>query len=173
MSALRLFGADAARALCAAGHPAERWLKTKAFDRKHDRYYVFEGQLYVRANEEGEGLVPSMEGGDLVLSRRVTTSPVDITIKATVSADCVACDPVVFEREGFFYESVAHTYVSCKWNLFFERGRLTRVEAVTLETRESLRRKMLGDAEGVLPDDGRIAKRHVQLLREGRRLYFW
>jgi hypothetical protein len=170
---LRLFGADAARARCAAGHPADGELQTKAFDCELDHYYVFEGQLYAcrRANEPEEALVPSMEGENLVLSRRVTLSTVHVTIDAAAYTHCERCDPVVFEREAF--ERVDHRHVWCEWNLFFERGRLTRVDPARLETRESLRQQMLHDGVGVLPDDDRIAKKHLRQLREGRRPSPW
>jgi hypothetical protein len=58
-------------------------------------------------------------------------------------------------------------------NIIFEHGRLVRVEAVRLETRESLREHMLRDGVGVLPDDDRIAKEHIKQLREGRSRSFW
>jgi hypothetical protein len=169
---LRLFGADAARVRCAAGHSAEGSLATKAFDCSQDDYYVFEAQLYVcrRTTEDYEPM-PTVEDGTLVLSRRMAASKLTTTAEVAAYTHCELCDPVVFEREDL--DRVDHRHVWCEWNLIFEHGRLVRVETVRLETRESLREHMLRDGVGVLPDDDRVAKKHIKQLREGRRRSFW
>ncbi|MCL2450192.1 MAG: hypothetical protein FWD17_14690 [Polyangiaceae bacterium] len=162
-----LFGADAARARCAAGHAVGGELQTKDFDCVMAHYYVFEGRLYRSGRyDEREERVPSLEGGNLVLTRREMLTAVDITVEAAAYTHCKECDPVMYE--SVHSECVDHRYVWCEWNLIFERGRLTRVEPVRVETRESLRERMLRDGVGVLPDDDRLAKKHLRQLREGR-----
>ena len=169
---LRLFGPDASRARCAAGHPAQQTLTTKSFECNQDDYYVFEGQLYVvGGNTEADELLPSIEGGKLALLRRQLAEVVTHHGDVVAYTHCEQCDPIVFEREDL--DRTDHRRVWCEWSLTFERGRLARVEGGRLETREALREQMLRDGVGVLPDEDRIAKKYMKQLREGRTRFPW
>jgi hypothetical protein len=165
---LHLLGDDASKVRCAAGHPADGELATKTFDCLLDDYYVFEGRLYRcrRTEDRPDDLAPRVDGDKLVLLRRETAPRVQFTGVASVHTHCAACDPVVFERES--PERVDHRRVWCEWDLTFDDGKLARVEPVRLETREEVRQHLLRDGVGVLPDDDRIARRHIKLVREGR-----
>jgi hypothetical protein len=165
---LRLFGADALRLRCAAGHALQDGLQTKDFDCLLEDYYVFEGHLYVkRLRPDVEMLVPTLDGEQLVLTHNDRASP--LAFSGTISAytHCEECDPIVCERECF--DRIDHRSVWCEWDLGFERGRLVRTEPIRLETRDELRKQMTRDGLGVLPDDDRIARKEVKRLREGRR----
>jgi hypothetical protein len=168
---MRFFGADAQKVCCAAGHPAVNSLATKTFDCNMDDYYVFEGRLYVCKRDVGtEDPLPTIDNDELALTYRKRAAKVDFTGEADVYTHCETCDPVIFEREDL--DRTDHRHVWFEWRLLFEHGRLVRVEPIRLETRESLRRQMLRDGAGVLPDDDRIARKHIKQLREGRRR-FW
>jgi hypothetical protein len=169
---IHLLGADAERVVCDAGHLARGELQTKSFESTMADYYVFESHLYLsKRNAEHDERTPSREGDALLLTRRESAARVDFSGQVEAYTHCEECDPVCFE--GAHWDRVDHRYVWCEWNLIFDRGKLERVEPVRVETRESLRKQMLRDGVGVLPDDDRIVKKHMDQLREGRRPGLW
>jgi hypothetical protein len=125
-----------------------------------------------RGDDDEPERVPSKEGDHLVISRRTVAKRLDFTGDIEAYTHCEDCDPIIFERENDHWDRVDHRHVRCSWKLPFDHGTLTRVEPVRLETRDTLREQMVRDGLAVLPDDDRIAKKHLKMLREGRRRLF-
>src|SRR5438552_19086237 len=116
---LRLFGGDAERVRCAAGHPARGQITTKSFACKHDDYYVFERQLYIRrspADEPEDLLLPALDGDRLTLSRRHLAEKVELSSHVEAHTHCEECDPLIYEHES--WDRTDHRHVWCEWNLF-------------------------------------------------------
>ena len=151
---------------CAAGHSFDGIdLQTKSLECNLDCYILFDGRLYIqkRGNSYKETLTPVVEGELLVRMFRCEADPTIITDAVTVYGSCTECDPVCFESKHSFGDNISHRYPWCEWNLVFVKGKLIEIEPVQLETREIIRK---GDMDKYLPDDDRVAKRHIELLRK-------
>jgi hypothetical protein len=137
-------GAAAEMVKCAAGHPQTGEFQTKDLECTCAIYYV-------HATDGGQGLV-LFEGtaqttesfvdkyARLQETVRSTYAPRLVNASVEVYTSCETCDPVVFEREA------AH------WGGRVVRARVQKNGIVT-----------------VLPDDDRVAKRHLEVARKAPR----
>lgn len=155
------------RISCAAGHDQiDVEMQTKDLECNFLSYYICNNKLY-RSNNNPQ---TSFDLKDtLQIVHRTSTEPCSLTKSITVYGGCKICDPIIFERGGNLWGRVGERWVWCEWELFFEEGMLLKVEPVTLETRDQLRAKMLkGGCENILPDDDRVARKHLELLRTNK-----
>lgn len=173
---LYFIGKAAEMVKCAAGHPQTGELQTKDFDCELTIYYVhvtdaghmlFLGRATAQRTEsfvDGEGLLQQ--------TVRSTYSRFPTNASLAAYGTCLECDPIVYERgEGaMFGGRVGEERVWCEWELRFEKGLLVAVEPRRVESREEVRARVmkLEPVVVVLPDDDRVARRHIEKTRQQR-----
>jgi len=153
---------------CAAGHSRLRdEFQTKDFaEPGMDRYCLYEGRLFLehRGNEPFADEVHP-EGDVLLHTVTQRAEPVPFTGTVNVYTSCEECLPVLYEGAHFWGDKVGERRPWIEYRLTFRDGKLERVEAEKVETRDDVRkdlREALG--ERVIPDDDRLARRHFALL---------
>ena len=164
---LVLLGESANLVRCAHGHVQED-LQTKSLERLLDVYYVYERVLYrtMRTAEERIVKPREMEDGRLKLRSERDAFPFAQTGEVVVYTHCKDCDPVVYESASSFGGRVSDSRVWVEYELDFREGRLVKTAALSAKTREETREQMLRDGVAVLPDDDRVARRHLEMLRK-------
>lgn len=172
-------GASAARVCCAAGHTQTGALQTKDFDCELADYYVARDngphapvgdRLFVGEVAATDPVV-SIVRGQLVMVRTTRYDPSPMSAEVEAYTDCRVCDPVCYEQEtGWSVDRLGHRYPSCSWTLTFLDGVLTHAYAAPgkLETRDDVRKQLGAMGLVIVPDDDRVAARHIALLRAGR-----
>jgi len=165
---------SAAKFLCAAGHPQKGVeLQSKSLECNMDSYFIYEGQLYVSARYEHEHIEKAYVITDAGLAATQTTTYKRYGINRTIEcySQCYACDPVVFEGDHLFGGRVSERSPDVEFEVSFVDGRLNEVRQSKCESRDEIRQKLLKEGLEVLPDDDRIAKRHLELLRKENARY--
>ena len=164
---LVLLGESANLVRCAHGHVQED-LQTKSLERLLDVYYVYERVLYrtMRAAQERIARSLEMEDGKLRIRFERDASLFAHTGEVVVYTHCKDCDPVVYESASSFGGRVSDRRVWVEYELDFREGRLVKTAALSTKTREETREQMLRDGVAVLPDDDRVARRHLEMLRK-------
>ena len=164
---LILLGKSAELVVCAHGHP-QGALQTKSLECLLDDYYVFERILY--RNERGNSdRVPrprQMDEGKLILRFESEALRVAHTGIVVAYTHCEACDPIVYESQSSLSGRVSDRTVWVECELEFRDGRLVRATALSAKTREETQEQMLRDGVAVLPDDDRVARRHIEMHRK-------
>jgi hypothetical protein len=155
---------------CAAGHEIGE-LQTKDLESAMVRYLVHEGRLYrERGNSEGTETAQLETGGPLVVMSRRLADPVSLTSEVVAYANCNECRPVLYILDaggrGLWGDYVRERYPWCEWRLVFSAGRLERSDAERVETRDAVRRDLLGQGLDVLDDDDRLARLHFRRLEK-------
>lgn len=164
---LVLLGESASLVRCAHGHVQED-LQTKSLERLLDVYYVYERVLYrsMRAAEERIVRPREMEDGKLRIRFERDALRFAHTGEVVVYTHCSDCDPVVYESASSFVGRVSDRRVWVEYELDFREGGLVKTAALSTKTREETREQMLRDGVAVLPDDDRVARRHLEMLRK-------
>ena len=163
----------AAKFLCAAGHPQNNVeLQTKSLECNMDDYFVYEGQLYVNSRREREAKSEyAVTDAGLSITRTALAKRYGINRTLVCYSQCHTCDPVVFESEHSFAGRVSERSPRVEFEVSFVDGRLAEVRPHNCETRDEIRSKLLKEGVEVLPDDDRIAKKHLELLRKENARY--
>lgn len=166
---LILLGKSAELVVCGHGHSQEH-LQSKSLDCLLDDYYVYERVLYrnKRASDERLPRARQMEEGKLTLRFESEARCLAHTGEVVAYTHCEACDPIVYESETSFSGRVSDRRVWVEYELEFRDGRLVRATALSAKTREETREQMARDGVGVLPDDDRVARRHIEMQRKNR-----
>jgi hypothetical protein len=164
----------AAKFLCAAGHPQRNVeLQTKSLECNMDSYYVHEGQLYEYVRREGARAksVYAVTDAGLTVTETRTFKRYGINRVIVCYSQCYTCDPVVFESEHSFGGRVSERSPRVEFTVSFKDGLLVDVQQHHCETRDEIRAKLLKEGVEVLPDDDRIAKKHIELMRKENARY--
>ena len=164
---LIMLGKSAEFVVCAQGHPQEA-LQTKSLECLLDDYYVYERILY-RTEPTANDRLPrprQIEEGKLTLRFESEALRVAHTGGVVAYTHCETCDPIVYESEASFSGRVSDRRVWVEYELEFRDGRLIKVTALSAKTREETREQMLRDGVAVLPDDDRVARRHLEMYRK-------
>jgi hypothetical protein len=166
-------GKAAERVTCAAGHPLVGELQTKDLDGGMDRYFVHatDAGLQLFTGKAHRKTIERVIERGAFLRETVVSDYLPSLLSVTIDAygSCGECDPVVYEREvGSVYgDAVGEARARCEYELTFVKGLLTAVEPVRVESRDQVRERLQKtQVVTVLPDDDRIAKRHLELLRK-------
>ena len=164
-----LLGKSAELVVCAHEHPQEA-LQTKSLECLLDDYYVYERILYRNKRAANDRLprTRQMEEGKLALRFESEALRVAHTGEVAVYTHCEVCDPIAFECEVSFSGRVSDRRVWVEYELEFRDGRLVKATALSAKTREETREQMLRDGVGVLPDDDRVARRHIEMCRKNK-----
>ena len=164
---LILLGKSAELVVCAHGHPQEG-LQTKSLECLLDDYYVYERVLYRKERAANDRLPRprQMEEGKLILRFESEALRVAHTGVVVAYTHCEACDPIVYESETSFSGRVSDRRLWVEYELEFRDGRLVKATALSAKTREETREQMLRKGVAVLPDDDRVARRHIEMGRK-------
>ena len=162
-----LLGESAGLVRCAHGH-AQEDLQTKSLESLLDDYYVYERVLY-RARRTAEQRVVKprqLEEGKLKLRFERDASCFAYTGEVVAYTHCNECDPIVYESTSSFAGRVCDRRLWVEYELDFRDGRLAKAVALSAKTREETRDQMLRDGVAVLPDEDRVVRRHLEMLRK-------
>ena len=163
---------DTSQFLCAGGHHQKGVeLQSKSLGCLMDIYYVREGMLYVLRREDDDNaqdIEYNIVDAGLLIVRREVAKRHGLNQTVTMYTSCMTCDPVVFEHagSGHWDGKVGERSPRVELDVTFTDGRVTKVVPNGCETREEVRKELLASGVLALPDDDRIAKRHIELLRE-------
>jgi hypothetical protein len=162
-----LLGEGAGLVRCAHGHVQED-LQTKSLECLLDVYYVYERILYRSMRAAEERIVKPREMEDARLKLRFERDAFRFahTGEVVVYTHCKDCDPVVYESASSFGGRVSDRRIWVEYELDFRKGRLVKTGALSARTREETREQMLRDGVAVLPDDDRVARRHLEMLHK-------
>lgn len=166
---------DYSRVLCADGHPMTDNLQTKDLDNVMAAYYVFRGQVYFQPKGERSSSndVKKFE----VVENKLVSRNIESYEKHSLSeknicayAYCNECLPVISEpNSSIMWRSINETYPLCEWSFSFENGILVDVKPLKLQTRDDIRNELALRGVLALPDNDRIAKKHLELLQQENR----
>lgn len=173
---------SAERLRCAEGHLLkDREFQSKSLHCNLDHYYVVDAMLYrLRGNGTWKDPAPKKSFaivdwhrdtpyGRLAITTRETAEFEPLTREVDLYTSCHECDPVCFEIGDSalnFNGRLNHREPRVQYFVNFEAGRLVQAHPVGCETRQMVRERLLKEGLHVLPDDDRVVKRHVAVLRE-------
>jgi hypothetical protein len=162
-----LLGEGASLVRCAHGH-AQQDLQTKSLDCLMDDYYVHDRVLYhaMRGGEAPVAKPRRLEDGKLRLRWERDALRVTLTGEIVAYTQCHDCDPIVYESESSFAGHISDRRVWVEYELQFRDGRLVEAVALSAKSREETREEMLRDGVAVLPDEDRVARRRLEMLRK-------
>jgi|GEM_PF-2216225 len=169
----------AAKFTCVAGHPQKDVeLQTKSLNSEMDDYYLFDDKLY-EVEREGRSDVPSRfrseyvpTGDDLTIHSTTIATGLARTATIICYSTCYTCDPVVYEAELGVFGRIQERSPRVEFEVEIKDGQLVQVtRARTSESREDVRTKLLKQGIEALPDDDRVAKKHLQQLRQQNHRY--
>jgi hypothetical protein len=162
---------------CGEGHALRDSdeMQTKDLRCDLDHYYVVDRRLFVlrRGGETSNHQRQQIVVTDGAL--RITTTEIAVADpysgEVCLYASCTLCDPICFEYGESEVASwggrLNHSEPRTRWTATFEHGQLATVQPIGCETREDVRQKLLlREGLTVLPDDDRVVKKHIALLRE-------
>ena len=162
---------SAKQIVCAAGHPQSSELQTKDLECDMNEFYIFNRKLFKveRRGDPKKNSNIQIANEELVIEHRTYAKPCSLTKSILAYRCCKECDPIIIERDAGLWGSISERYVWNEWELFFDNGFLVRVVPVKQQTREDLRAEILkGGCDHVLDDDDRIAKKHLDQLKQGK-----
>lgn len=158
---------DDSRVVCAAGHRLHD-LQTKDLECSMLQYRVHQDRLYLTCNHKSTTQTYEADGETLIVTTVSRISATNVTATALVYDHCGACSPIltVQDRAGFGWDMVDEHHPWCEYQMTFEKGRLVAVVPITIESRDSLRAKLVEQGRTVLADDNPIAVRHLEIRRK-------
>ncbi|HLG14190.1 MAG TPA: hypothetical protein VJH03_06640 [Blastocatellia bacterium] len=161
-----MLGKSADQVRCAHGHP-QADLQTKSLECSLDDYYVHERVLY-RRTRDAQRIPRVRQSEDDKLTLRFESEALRVGYNGAIVAytHCEECDPIVYEEWGSFRGGVGDRRIWVEYEFEFRDGRLVKATPLSVRTREETREQMLRDGVAVLPDDDRVASRHIELYRE-------
>lgn len=169
----------AATFTCVAGHPQKGVeLQTKSLDCEMGTYYLFDSMFY-EVERDGRSDDPRhfkneyvATGDDLTIHSTTTAIGLARTVTLICYSSCYTCDPVVFDDEGGIFGRIQDRSPRVEFEVEIKDGRLVQVIRTPMsESREDVRTKLLKQGVEALPDDDRVAKKHLQLLRQQNHRY--
>jgi len=156
---------------CAHGHEI-RELQTKDLGEGMATYYVWDGLLFrERRSAEGSwGTTLSavryrIENERLIVLRETQAEPAPAG-EIAVYATCESCLPVLVESPNSYWGLVKEEHPWVQYILRFEGTRLMEKRPDRVESRDDVRRKH----PEAIPDDDRVAVRHLERRSKGRSL---
>lgn len=161
-----MLGKSADMVSCAHGHPQSD-LQTKSLECLLDDYYIYERVLYRKAkSSERIPRVRQLEDNKLTLRFESEAARVAYTGEVVAYTHCELCDPIVYEEWSSFHGGVGDRRIWVEYELEFHDGRLVKATPLSVKTREETREQMLRDGVAVLPDEDRVASRHIAMYRK-------
>ena len=163
---LIMLGKSADVVPCAHGHPQVD-LQTKSMECALGEYYVYDRVLY-RKTRSAQHVPKARQLEDDKLTLRFESEALRVVHTGVVVGytHCEECDPIVYENWTSFSGGVGDRRMWVEYELEFRDGRLMKVTALSVKTREETREQMLSDGVAVLADDDRVASRHIEMYRK-------
>lgn len=156
---------------CAAGHLLVN-LQTKTFESGVERYFINNGLLYSSGTWEDDQIRrPTAYIGtakELTITNTIVAVRVKLTALATIYDSCLVCKPVLYpDLNKLNCDRIGERSPWCEWLVQIERGKVTGVRPVKLESRDAVRRELERQFKvKTIPDSDPKAIVHFQMMED-------